>query len=199
MLNMCKYNMASQQDSNKQSIYSLGSEEPDITNMGLMTQHSEHTSNKRKHNMSEYRHLQMKKAEEPDYLQHSSKIVAEVQATCRSPSGTTSETSILSAKHKLSKHEYKGTQQDLHQILSYMHLYQEGKVGFSCSKPALTQWLSYSTIAGNSFEVAHTSPLSTTQYTTMDSFPSPYEKAIHSTHTCLEYFRVSTSSCLCTT
>ena len=37
--------MASQQDSNKQSIYSLGSEEPDITNMGLMTQHTEHTSN----------------------------------------------------------------------------------------------------------------------------------------------------------
>ena len=30
--------MASQQDSTTQSIYSLGSEEPDITNMGLMTQ-----------------------------------------------------------------------------------------------------------------------------------------------------------------
>ena len=26
-----------------------------------------------------------------------------------------------------------------------------------------------------------------------------YEKAIHSTHTCLEHFRVSTLSCLCTT
>ena len=36
--------MASQQDSTTQSIYSLGSEEPKITNMGLMTQHSEHTS-----------------------------------------------------------------------------------------------------------------------------------------------------------
>ena len=36
--------MASQQNSTTQSIYSLGSEEPDITNMGLMTQHSEHTS-----------------------------------------------------------------------------------------------------------------------------------------------------------
>ena len=44
MLDMCKYNKASQQDSTTQSIYSLGSEEPDITNMGLMTQHSEHTS-----------------------------------------------------------------------------------------------------------------------------------------------------------
>ena len=36
--------MASQQDSTTQSIYSLGSEEPEITNIGLMTQHSEHTS-----------------------------------------------------------------------------------------------------------------------------------------------------------
>ena len=44
--------------------------------------------------------------------------------------------------------------------------------------------------------MAHTSPLITTQYTTMDSFPSPYEKAIHSTHTCLEHFIVSTSSFL---
>ena len=35
--------MASQQDSTTQSIYSLGSEEPSITNMGLSTQHSEHT------------------------------------------------------------------------------------------------------------------------------------------------------------
>ena len=36
--------MASQQDPTTQSIYSLGSEERDITNIGLMTQHSEHTS-----------------------------------------------------------------------------------------------------------------------------------------------------------
>ena len=57
--------MASQQDSTTQSIYSLGSEERDITSMGVMTQHTEHTSNKhmRKLNMSEYIHLQMKKAE----------------------------------------------------------------------------------------------------------------------------------------
>ena len=68
MLDMCKYNKASQQDSMTQSIYSLGSEEPDITNMGLMTQHSEQSSNKRKHYMSEYRHLQVKNAEKPDYL-----------------------------------------------------------------------------------------------------------------------------------
>ena len=70
MLDMCKYNMASQQNSTTQSIYSLGSEEPSITNMGLMTQHTEHTSNKHmpKLNLSEYRQLQMKKAEKPDYL-----------------------------------------------------------------------------------------------------------------------------------
>src|SRR3954469_8187926 len=44
-------------------------QERDITSMGLMTQHTEHTSNKhmRKLKMYEYRHLQMKKAEKPDY------------------------------------------------------------------------------------------------------------------------------------
>ena len=36
--------MASQHDSTTQIFYSLGSEERDITNMGLTTQHSEHTS-----------------------------------------------------------------------------------------------------------------------------------------------------------
>ena len=44
MLDMCKHNMASQPDSTTQVFYSIGSEERDITNMGLMTQHSEHTS-----------------------------------------------------------------------------------------------------------------------------------------------------------
>ena len=63
MLDMCKYNMASQQNSTTQSIYSLGYEEPDITNMGLMTQHSSYTSNKHKQklNWSEYRQLQMQR------------------------------------------------------------------------------------------------------------------------------------------
>ena len=42
MLDMCKYNEASQHDSTTQVLYSLGSEERDITNMGLMTQHSQH-------------------------------------------------------------------------------------------------------------------------------------------------------------
>ena len=36
--------MASQHNSMTQIIYSIGSEERDITNMGLMTQHSENTS-----------------------------------------------------------------------------------------------------------------------------------------------------------
>ena len=44
MLDMCNYNMAIQHDSTTQAFYSLGSEERDITNMGLMTQHSEQTS-----------------------------------------------------------------------------------------------------------------------------------------------------------
>ena len=44
MLDMCKYNMASQHDSTTQVMYSIGSEERDITNMGLITQQSEHTS-----------------------------------------------------------------------------------------------------------------------------------------------------------
>ena len=62
--------MASQHNSTTQSIYSLGSEEPSITNMGLMT--PTYRAHKSKHmwklNMSEYRHLQMKKAEKPNYL-----------------------------------------------------------------------------------------------------------------------------------
>ena len=33
MLDMCKYNMASQPNSTTKSMYSLGSEGPDITNM----------------------------------------------------------------------------------------------------------------------------------------------------------------------
>ena len=67
--------MASQYESTTQVFYSLGSEERDITNMGLMTHHTEHTSNKhmRKLNLSEYRQLQMKKAEKPVYLQDPAK------------------------------------------------------------------------------------------------------------------------------
>ena len=59
MLDMCKYNMASQHDSTTQVFYSIGSEERDNTNMGLMTQHTEPTSNKHKWklNLSEYRQL----------------------------------------------------------------------------------------------------------------------------------------------
>ena len=62
MLDMCKYNMASQHDSTSQVFYSIASEEPSITNMGLVTQHTENTSNnhKRKLNLSEYKQLQMK-------------------------------------------------------------------------------------------------------------------------------------------
>ena len=63
--------MASQQDSTTQSIYSLGSEERDITNRGSHdpTFRAYKAKHMRKLNMSEYRQLQMKKAEKPDYLQ----------------------------------------------------------------------------------------------------------------------------------
>ena len=55
--------MASQQDFTTQSIYSLGSEERDITNMGHdPTFRAYKSKHMRKLNMSEYRHLQMKKA-----------------------------------------------------------------------------------------------------------------------------------------
>ena len=67
--------MASQQDSTTQIIYSLGSEERDITNMGLMTNiQSIQVKHMRKLNMSEYRQLQMKKAQKPDYLQDPPKV-----------------------------------------------------------------------------------------------------------------------------
>ena len=69
MLDMCKYNMASQQNSMTQSIYLLGSEEPDITNMVSWPNiQSIQVKHMRKLNMSEDIHLQMKKADKPDYL-----------------------------------------------------------------------------------------------------------------------------------
>ena len=43
-------------------------------------------------------------------------------------------------------------------LTTYASLSTKGMVGFNCSKPALTRWLSWTTTASNSFEVAHTSP-----------------------------------------
>ena len=88
--------------------------------MGLMTEHTEHTSNKhmRKLNLSEYRQLKMTKAEKPDYLPDTAegtRSQLRYQAKRRSPSGTTSETEVSLQKHKIGKREYKCTQQDLHQ------------------------------------------------------------------------------------
>ena len=62
--------MASQQNSMTQSIYSIGSEERDITNMGLMTQQSEHTSQSTCGSLTcvSTDIYKMKKAEKPDYL-----------------------------------------------------------------------------------------------------------------------------------
>ena len=58
MLDICKYNMASQHDSTTQVFYSIGSEEQDITNMGHdPTFRAYKSKHKRKLNLSEYRHL----------------------------------------------------------------------------------------------------------------------------------------------
>ena len=62
--------MASQHDSTTQVFYSIGSEERDITNMGLMTQHSEHTSQSTCGSLTclSTDIYKKKKAEKPDYL-----------------------------------------------------------------------------------------------------------------------------------
>ena len=69
MLDMCKYNMASQHDSTTQVLFNRlrrvrfyihGSLDPAFRAYRL--------KHKRKLNMSEYRHLEMKKAEKPNYL-----------------------------------------------------------------------------------------------------------------------------------
>ena len=58
MLDMCKYNMASQHDSTTQVFYSTGPKERDITYMGLKANiQSKQVKHKRKLNMSEYRQL----------------------------------------------------------------------------------------------------------------------------------------------
>ena len=43
------------------------------------------------------------------------------------------------------------------ELATYASVSTKGVVEFNCSKPALTQWLSYTTTASNSFGVAHTS------------------------------------------
>src|SRR5215216_4564968 len=44
------------------------------------------------------------------------------------------------------------------ELATYASVSRKGVVEFNCSKPVLTQWLSCTMAAGNSFEVAHTSP-----------------------------------------
>ena len=44
------------------------------------------------------------------------------------------------------------------EVATYALVSIKGVVEFDCSKPALTRWLSLTTTASNSFEVAHTSP-----------------------------------------
>ena len=71
MLDMCKYNEASQHDSTTQVLY-LRLRQPYITYTKVRVTRpsiqSTQVKHKRKLNMSEYRHLEMKKAEKPDYL-----------------------------------------------------------------------------------------------------------------------------------
>ena len=83
MLDMCKYNEASQHDSMTQVLY-LGLREPYISYTQVRVSRPNIQSIQVKTQaeaiMSEYRHLEMKKAEKPDYLPDpvGHKIVAEV-------------------------------------------------------------------------------------------------------------------------
>src|SRR4051812_6212024 len=44
------------------------------------------------------------------------------------------------------------------EVSTYASVSTKGVVEFDCSKPTLTRWLSCTTTASNSFDVAHTSP-----------------------------------------
>ena len=69
MLDMCKYNMASQHDSTTQVLYNMLRGARYYKHRSLDPAFRAYKSkHMRKLNMSEYRHLQMKKAEKPDYL-----------------------------------------------------------------------------------------------------------------------------------
>ena len=144
MLDMCKYNMASQHDSTTQVFYSIGSEERDITNMGLMTQHSEHTSQrtcgsltclstdiykwKRLRSLTIYQILP--RAQDRSWgIKLNVEVHMELLARLS-----------LSAKHKITKREYKCTQQDLHQNYLHMHRYQQR--GWWSLTAASQLWLS---------------------------------------------------------
>ena len=102
------------------SIYSLGSKERDITNMGLMTQHSKHTSQsicgsltclstdiykwKRPRSLTIYQILP--RAQDRSW---GNKLNVEVHTELLV------RLKSLCTKHKIGKREYKCTQQDLHQ------------------------------------------------------------------------------------
>ena len=91
-----------------------------------------------------------------------------------------------SEKCKLKQHDYKGTQQDLHQILHTCTLSRRVGGVIAASQLWLLARLSYDT----PFETVlrtrvHYSPL---QYTTEDPPPSSYGRAILGTHTYLEAF-----------
>ena len=168
---MCKYNMASQHDSTTQVFYSIGSEERDITNMGLMTQHSEHTSQsicgsltclstdiykwKRLRSLTNYQILP--RAQDRSWgnklnVKVHTALLARLTSLC---------------KHRIGKREYKCTQQDLHQNYLHMHHYQQRDGGvWLGGYPKLR-------LQCNSFEVAHTSPQITIAIHHYGSAPVP--------------------------
>ena len=111
--------------------------------------------------MSEYKHLQMKKAEKPDYLpnpaeaqDHSwgNKLNVEVHAVLLArPKSLCKNIKWANVSTNVPSKTYIRT--------NYICIIiNKGMVGFNCSKPALTRWLTWTTTASNSFEVAHTSP-----------------------------------------
>ena len=92
-----------------------------------------------------------------------------------------------SVKRKLSKHEYKGTQQDLHEILNTCTLSTKGMVEL-LQQAIFYSWLNYHTRLQLVIVLhtrVHYTPL---QYTTDDPPPLSYGRAILGTHAYLEAF-----------
>ena len=155
---MCKYNMASQHNSTTQSIYSLGSEERDITNMGLSTQHSKHTSRSTNGSLTclSTDIYKWKRLRSPTIYQ----ILPRAQDRSWGIKLNVEVHVVLLARLKsLCKTLIKQTWVQRYsarltsELATYASVSTKGVVEFNCSKPALTQWLSCSTTTRNFFEV----------------------------------------------
>ena len=147
MLDICKNNMASQHDSTTQVIYSIGSEERDITNMGLMTQQSEHTSQstsgsltclstdiykwKRLESLTIYQILP--RAQDRSWgnklnVEVHAVLLARPKSLCKNIKWANVSTNVPSKTYIRTNY--------------ICIIINKGMVGFNCSKPALTRWLS---------------------------------------------------------